>query len=169
MGDKQKLIAKKISFQGMFDYSSLFRIMDVWLRDKFYDKWEKRSEEYVNPDGTKNIDLEFTPWKKFTDYHKIIMKIELWVMNMKDVEVTVHGKKQVVQEGRVDVKFTGYLVVDYEGNWNSPLQFFLRDLWDRYVVTRITNKYEKLVVDHVNDLANTMQAHLNMHQYRTGF
>lgn len=170
MGDKQKIIAKKFSYEGLFNYKDLFRIIDVWHRDKFYDKWEKRSEEYANPDGTKNLEFEFTPWKKYTDYHKGIIKIEGWVLNMKEVEINVKGKKIKVNSGRIDIKFTGYMVMDYEEKWdiNMPL-YFLRDLWDRYVVHHISNKYEKMLVDHINDLHNTLQSHLNMHQYRTGF
>ena len=138
MGDKHKIIAKKFTYEGLFDFKDMFRIMDVWQRDKFYDKFEKRTEQYINPDGTKHMEYEFTPWKKVTDYFK----------------------------------FTGYLVQDYQDVWTSekkPIQEFIREIWDRYVTVYTTNKYEKMMVDHVNDLANTIQAYLNMHQYRTGF
>ena len=172
MGDKHKIIAKKFTYEGLFDFKDMFRIMDVWQRDKFYDKFEKRIEQYTNPDGTKHMEYEFTPWKKVTDYFKFTLKIEVWGINIKDVQVTVNGKKKTVQQGRVDFKFTGYLVQDYQDVWTSekkPIQEFIREIWDRYVTVYTTNKYEKMMVDHVNDLANTIQAYLNMHQYRTGF
>ncbi len=167
MGEKQKIIKREISYEGLFDYKEFFRRMDFWLRDKFYDKWEKRSEEYVAPDGTKTMEFEFTPWKKTTHYHKIVIKIELWISGLKEVEIDVDGEKKRMNEGKMRIAFTGYLVVDYENKWEkSPLLYFIRDLYDKFIYSYITKKYYNMAVDDVNDLINTLNTYLNTFKAR---
>jgi len=165
MGEKQKYIVKTLSYEGLFNYREFFRILDVWLREKFFDKWEKRNEQYMTADGM-CLETEFTPWKKVSDYYKIIIKIEITGTNLKEVEVEVNGKKVKMHHGRVSVKLTGYLVVDYFNLWQKPLLYFLRDIFDKYIYWRITKKYIDMVLDDVNSLYNHLRSYLNMEEYK---
>ncbi|MDO8642268.1 MAG: hypothetical protein Q7R76_01600 [Candidatus Woesearchaeota archaeon] len=166
MGEKQKYIVKKISYEGYFNYRELFRILDFWQRDKFYDKREHRSEEMVTDKG-KNIDLEFLPWKKYTDYFKGVFKIVITVQHMKEVEIMVRGEKRKMNHGSIDIQITGYLIVDYEGYWDRhPLLTFIRDIFDRYFNWYITKKYINMLTDHANDLYFSLSSYLNASQYK---
>src|SRR3989344_4767217 len=165
MGEKQKYVSKGFKFEGLFRYSEFFRVMDVWLRDKFFDKFEKRNEEFVKPDWTKQIEIEFTPWKRYTDYYKTIFKIEIVVSNLKDVEVEQNGKKVKLQKGKIEFKLTGYLIVDYENRWNKALWYFIRDIYDKFINRAITKKYYDLLITDCDDLYNTLTAYVNMHAY----
>jgi hypothetical protein len=165
MAEKQKYLVKTIAYDGLFNYRELFRIMDVWFREKFYDKWEKRNEQYMTPEGL-CIETEFTPWKKVTDYFKIIIKIEITGTNLKEVEVEVQGKKQRMHQGKVSVKLTGYLVVDYEHKWSKAPLYFLRDIYDKYIYWRITKKYIEATIEDVESLYNHLRSYLNMAQYK---
>ncbi len=164
MGEKQKLIIKKISYEGFFNFRELFRILDFWQRDKFYDKWEKRSSEITSPTG-KQLDFEFQPWKKLTDYHKSIIKVEMIVEHLKEVEVQIRGEKRRMHHGSINIKVTGYLIVDYESLWErTPMLQFLRDIFDRYFNWYITKKYTNMVIDHANDIYYTFSSYLNTTQ-----
>lgn len=165
MGEKQKYLVKTVSYDGIFNYRDLFRVIDVWQREKFYDKWEARNEQYVTPHGL-TIETEFKPWKKVTDYFKIIVKIEINASGLKEVEVEMDGKKVKMQQGKVSIKLTGYLVVDYFHKWNKPLLYFLRDIYDKYVYWRITKKYIDMVLDDVQSLYEHIRTYLNMIQYK---
>ena len=165
MGEKQKYLMKSISYDGIFNYRELFRIIDVWLREHYYDKWEKRNEQYKTPEGF-SLDIEFTPWKKVTDYHKLIMKIEISGTNLKEVEVELNGKKEKMHEGKLNIKLTGYLVVDYEHKWNRPVYYFIRDVYDKYVYWRITKKYIDMVIEHVDSMYNDIRSYLNVTHYK---
>jgi len=171
MGEKQKYIVKTIAYDGLLNYRELFRILDVWLREKFYDKKEKRNEQYMTAEGM-NIETEFIPWKKVTDYFKIMIKIEITGTGLKEVEVELHGKKTKMHQGKVSIKITGYLVVDYEvlgvSQWSKPVLYFLRDIFDKYVYWRITKKYIEMTLDDVDSLYNHLRAYLNMEQYKVG-
>lgn len=166
MGEKQKYISKGFKFEGIFNYEEFFRIMDVWMRDKFWDKFEKRNEEFLKPDGTKQIEIEFTPWKKYTDYYKATLKIEMMVTDLKEVEIEQDGKKKKMHKGKIEWKISGYLVVDYEHRWNREVWYFIRDVFDKFVNRRITKKYYDLLIDDCNELYNTLTAYLNMHAYK---
>lgn len=166
MGEKQKYVGKTFKFEGIFNYDEFFRIMDVWLRDKFFDKFEKRNEQYVKPDGTKSVDIEFTPWKKYTDYYMTRFKIEMVITNLREVEIEQNGKKVRLHKGKMEFKLTGYLIVDYENRWNKAVQYFLRDLFDKFVNRRITKKYYDLLITDCNDLYNTLTSYLNIHAYK---
>ena len=166
MGEKQKYIVKKISYEGFFSFREVFRIMDWWMRDKFYDKHEKKTEEQTKPTG-KQLDYEFTPWKKYTDYHKGIIKIEVIAQNLKEVDVVIRGEKRRMQHGKLNIKLTGYLIVDYENLWErTALLTFLRDIFDKYFHWYITKKYSNMIVDHVNDLYYAVSSYLNTTQYK---
>ena len=169
MGEYQKLLVKKISYTGLFNYKELFRIMDFWLRDKFYDKFERRNEEYHTDRGIQMV-TEFKPWKKVTDYYKIIIKIQFHVIDTKKVEVVRNGKKVQMDDGRVDIKLTGYFIPDYEGWWsknkNKPFHYFLRDIFERFVYWYITRKYQGMCIDHVNDLYHHLSTYLNVTPYK---
>ncbi|MBD3312938.1 hypothetical protein GF345_00690 [Candidatus Woesearchaeota archaeon] len=171
MGEKQKLISKGFTYEGIFVFKHLFYEMDSWLREHWYDKMEKWNEEQVKPDGTKQASFEFVPWKKFTDYFKGVLKIEMMGTNLRDVEVEQDGRKIKAQQGKVEVKITGYLLVDYlwfyGSRWDkSPLFYFMRDIWDKFVNLRYTRKYRRMTVDNTNELASAMMSYLNMERYQ---
>ena len=170
MGEKQKLIGKSFTYEGIFVFRHMFYEMDSWLREHWYDKHEKWNEYQVMPDGSKQISFEFVPWKKYTDYFKGRLKVELMATNLRDVEVEQDGKKIKAQQGKIEAKFTGYLIVDYEwfygSRWNTPFLYFLRDIYDKFINIRYTMKYRRMVVDHTNELAGVMMSYLNMQQYK---
>jgi len=167
MAEKYKYVAGKgFKFSGIFNYSELYRILDVWFRDKFFDKFEKRNEEFQNPDGSRQLEIELTPWKKYTDYYKAIIKIEMLVKNMKNVEIEKDGKKIMMQKGDIQFKMNGYLVSDYENRWNTNLQYFFRDIFDKFIYRRVTKKYIDLLIDDCNEIYNTLTSYLNIHSYK---
>lgn len=175
MVEKNRIIHREFVYEGLFNYREFFRKIDFWLRDKFYDKKERGTGEYRLPDGQKYISLYFEPWKKVTDYYKITIRIDLQVKEMKEVEIEVDGKKQKLNQGRIECALTGYLTLDYDDRMEKTAMIqFMRDLFHRYVYHYITKKYMEMVVDDLGDLENTLRSYLNTFQrkqvqsYETG-
>ncbi len=170
MGEKQKIVGKSFAYEGMFVFKHFFYEMDVWFRENWYDKFEKLNEQKVRPDGTKQMAFEFIPWKKFTDYFKGAIKTEVMATDIKDVEVEYNSQKANAQQGRIEVKFTGYLFVDYPwffgSKWSNPVFYFIRDLFDKYAFYRYTKKYKRMVVEDVERLSTAMQSYLNSQEYQ---
>lgn len=167
-GEKRLLVTKKIEFEGYFVWRDLFRQLDFWLRDKFYDKFERRNEEFRLPSG-RVIEVEMRPWKKVTDFYKLQPEIFIKVTDLKDVEIEKNGKKFKVNHGKFNIIIKGFFITDFKDRWNKeerPMLFFLRELFDQYVYKGIVKKYETMCYDDMNDLYNVLRAYLNMHSYK---
>ena len=156
----------KLRYEGLFNMSEMYNLVDSWLEENNYDKFEKANSEQVTPDG-KHIWWQFFPWKKITDYAKQIIKIECAMSNVKEVEIERDGVKVRLNQGEVEFAFTGYLETDYENRWEAkPTYYFLRAIFDKFIYKIYTDKFTGSLVDDVNTLSRLTKSYLNMHKYR---
>ncbi len=167
MGERNIVVDKeRMDFQGLFDAKGLLHVMDQWVRDKgYFILIEKRHGETTKPEG-KYIDMEFEPFKKFTDYAKSIVKIRAQFNEVKDVVVERDGKKVKLQDGKVTIILDGILETDYEGRWEGkPIFYVLRTAFEKYVYTPFVSGFERGVKEDVMALKNNMKAFLNLTRY----
>ena len=155
----------RLSYEGIFNVTELYKLIDNWLREKGYDKKEKRMAEKVAKDG-KFIEWEMEPWKKITDYARIVIKLRTIMTDIKEVDIEVDGSKVKMNQGKADFIFDGFLETDYENRWESkPLYYFLRTLFDKYIFKPYTSGYYSNVIDDVNDLHTRIKSFLNLYRY----
>jgi len=155
----------KLNFEGIFDLNGLYRTIDGWFYEKGYDKYEKKNYEQVLPTG-KDVEIELLPWKKITDYFKIIVRVRAKFVQIKDVEVQKDGVTLKMQQGRVMFIFDGYLVSDYDNAWESrPMLFFIRTIFDKYIFRKYTKTAEKWLVNDLYQLHGNIQRFLNIYRY----
>ena len=154
-----------LQYEGLFEITELFLMIDKWLRQNGYDKFEKRNYEHVLKDG-KYIEIELEPWKKITDYAKIVINLYTHMYNIKDTVVKKDNRDVRMNQGRIRVKFTGYLVTDYEHKWEGkPWFYFLRAVIDKWVYRVTSDKYEAAVSQEVKHLYQNVRAFLNLYRY----
>ena len=159
---------QKLEYQGLVSVRDLYRMMEKWFAERRYSKQEKRNYEEVN-EGYKCIDLEIEPQKKVSDYIKISLKVEIMADDVKDVDIDMDGRKETVQEGKFHITFNGYVIMDYENKWEmKPFYFFIRTVMDKFVYKGIIHRYEKMIAQHVEELAEEMKAFLNITKYKHG-
>jgi len=65
---------KSLSYEGIFNIKELYKVIDVWFRDRGYDKQEIKNWEDVS-ESEKQIVLEIIPYKKVSDYARIDISI----------------------------------------------------------------------------------------------
>jgi len=156
---------ERLDYQGLFDAKGVLHVMNDWCRDKGYWLIEKRHGESTKPEG-KYIDMEFEPYKKFTDYAKSIVKIRAQFNEVKDVVVDKDGKKVKLQEGKIIILLDGILETDHEHRWEGkPLFYVLRTIFDKYVYTPFVSGFERGVKDDTMTLKNNLKAFLNLSRY----
>ena len=86
MSEKRLVIDQlKLNYSGVFHLNDLYRMIDGWLYEKGYYKYEKRNEEMVSETGRK-IELELRPWKKTTDYAKNEIRLRIFIEYMTDID-----------------------------------------------------------------------------------
>lgn len=155
----------RLSYQGLFNLNELYLIIDKWLREKGYDKFERKNFEHVYPDG-KQIEVEIEPWKKFTDYAKCSIKLNMLFTGVKDVVVKKDGMKVRMNQGKCLITFMGYLETDYEHQWEQKaFLFFLRSLFDMFIYKINTDKFEAFITEDTNHLYQTIKSYLNIQRY----
>lgn len=154
-----------LQYEGLFDVKELFLMIDKWLRQKAYDKMEKRNHEHVLKEG-KYIEIELEPWKKVTDYAKIVINMYIHMYNIKDIMVKKDNQDIKMNTGKIKIRFIGYLVTDYEHKWEGkPVWWFLRTVMDRWVYKVSADKYEAAVAENVKHLYQNVKAFLNLYRY----
>ncbi len=119
----------------------------------------------VKPDG-KYIEIELMPWKKITDYARHIIRVEMKLFNVKEVEIERDGRKVRMNTGRVNFVIDAYLQTDWESKWETrPLYFFIRTMVDKFIYKSYTNLYEGLLVETTNQLYSLLKSFLNLYRY----
>ncbi|MBW3003978.1 hypothetical protein KY328_05825 [Candidatus Woesearchaeota archaeon] len=154
-----------LEYNGLFDTNELYRLIDGYLSEKKYDKFEKRNIEQVTPSG-KHIELELNPWKTVTDYTKLWMKITILMTNVKEVEVEKDGIKIKLNQGNVHIVFDGYVETDKENKWEgTPLFTFFRTIVDKYVIKRYVQSWENEITEDIMLLHSQIKGLLNLYRY----
>ncbi|PIN70208.1 hypothetical protein COV93_02305 [Candidatus Woesearchaeota archaeon CG11_big_fil_rev_8_21_14_0_20_43_8] len=162
MGEKRSLKILNFKYTGLFSIDDLYSIVDDWITDKGYDRFEPFYEEIVEETG-KQIKLKFTPWKKTSDYAKNILKTKFIITDCHDVVVEMDGKKKKIQKGNIHVKIEVMIETDYEGKMvNKPFYFFIRELFDRFIYKTYTRQAEGLAIEDANHLWLTIRQFFNV-------
>ncbi len=155
-----------LNYEGLFNVKDFYMMIDRFFWEKGYDKREINNLEKVEPEG-KYIELELQPYKKLSDYAKIIIRIFIRMFDIKEVEIEVDGKKVKVNQGRLEILLDGFLETDYEGRWESKPSFvFIRTVFDKFIFKTYVGKHEGLLESEVNQLKTQMKSFLNLYRYR---
>ncbi|MBS3122985.1 hypothetical protein J4434_08965 [Candidatus Woesearchaeota archaeon] len=140
----------RLNYQGLFNLNEMYMMIDKWLREKGYDKFERKNFEHVYKDG-RQVEVEIEPWKKFTDYAKCSIKLNMLCTEVKDVVVKIDGKNVKMNQGKVLMTFMGFLETDYEHRWEQKaILYFLRTIFDLWVYKINTDKFEAFVAEDTN-------------------
>ena len=99
MSEKAILVERqRMDYEGLFDVKKLFLEIDQWFREHGYDRLEYKNFEQVTETG-KEIMIDLRPWKKFSDYAKSVIKVEINIKHIRDVEIEQDGMKRTLQKG----------------------------------------------------------------------
>jgi hypothetical protein len=166
MSEKRLIIDQlRLNYSGIFNLQELYKMIDGWLYEKGYDKYEKKNEEQVLETGRK-IEVEIRPWKKTTDYAKNEIRLRIFVDNMTDIEVDRDGKKIKMHKGDIQMIFDAFLETDYEHRWeNKPMYYFMRTIVDKYVFKIYTEKFVGNLTADTRDLHQRIKSFLNLYKY----
>jgi hypothetical protein len=163
MVEKRPVIeGETISYDGLFRLKDVYSMITEWMMDNGYVPVEKRVTETVTKSG-KHVEVDFEPFKKFSDYAKGVIRIRLGGSNITEVEATIDGQKRKMQKGGIMVDFTSWLETDYEGRWETkPVFYVLRTLFEKYIFTPFLSGFITKVRNDTNDIKERIRAYLNL-------
>ena len=157
---------ESLDYEGLFNLLELYSIIDDYLKLKGYDKFERKNEESVYPEG-KHIHIIIDPEKWHTDYVRKVLKIEITMRDVKEVETVVDKQKIRINQGKIQMLYTGILQTDWEGRWEQkPIYHFLRIIFEKYVFKGQTKDYEAEIVGDVNELMSKVGSFLNLYRFK---
>lgn len=163
MAEKYIVIeGEAVSFEGVFSLKDLLAAIKDWSDDKAYDLQEKKRTLSMKEEGKFGV-IEFLDASPVSEYTKIAIKIKIELEKVKDTLVEVHKKKKKLQQGKVSVKFEGFIETDYEGRWEKkPLLMFVRSLFDKYIYKTITHSNEGKLRKDIDSLKRAVAKHFNV-------
>ncbi|MBT7902303.1 hypothetical protein HN587_00430 [Candidatus Woesearchaeota archaeon] len=167
MSEKKIIVDEAtIDYEGLFDFVELYGLIDRFLKDKDYDKFEKKSGEQVSEEG-KHIHLILVPAKWHSDYVKKHLKIEIIARNVKEVETEIDDLKVKLNKGTLKIMLSGILETDWEGRWETrPIYYFLKKVYDKYIYRSDTDNFSAEIKEDVNLIKDQLEGFLNLQKFK---
>lgn len=165
MSEKITVVGKEtIKYEGLFSVKGLYKLIEDWEDSKGYFPVENFIEESVEKEG-KVITARLEPFKKFTDYAKAIIKIDLMISDCKEVEVKKDGKTQKLNKGKVVIEIMSILETDYEHKWEmKPLLYVLRTVFEKYIYMPFLSGFKNALREDTDHLKEEIKAFLNLYR-----
>lgn len=160
------ITGNRITYEGIFSLHGLYQVIDKWLSDKNYDKFDKVHTEVVKSDG-KHIDIELEPDRSIDDYTKYTLRIRLFCSHLKDVTVEMDGRKQKLNDGKVVIILDSWVKTDWQNRMESkPVYHIIRSIYNKYVFKGETAQNTKKLKEETLHLQHTIGSYLNLWKRR---
>lgn len=163
MAEKDTVFESKLKYGGFFSFSDFYQFCYDWLSDEIgLTVAEDSYVEKVKGDS-KDIDIEWTCSKKFTDYFKFESKIAFKIIGLKKVEINSEGKKIKTNDGGIQIKVKGILVHDYQGKFESSgFQKFLRGIYEKWVIPGRVDEFEDKIAGSLDGFLSQAKSYLDL-------
>ncbi len=163
MPEKESVFSSKIKFTGVFNFADFYRFCYDWLSDEAnLIVAEDKYAEKLSGDS-KNIDIEWTCFRKITDYFKFEVKILFRIIGMTNVEIQRDNAKIKMNKGSVEVTTKGTLVRDYQGKFEmTGTQKFMRSIYEKWVIPSRLEQYEDKLIGDCDEFLNQAKAYLDL-------
>ncbi len=160
MSEKDTIFSGKIKQAGLFSFKDLYSFMFEWLEEDGYNVIEKGYSEKIAGDS-KDIEIKWEAKKKVSDYFRFVIKLDWRILGMKSIEAQKGDKKVKTNTGVLEIKFTGTLEKDYDGQWETnAFMKFLRGIYDRYIIRSRIQDYEGKLFGETQELIDQCKAFL---------
>ena len=126
---------KELLYKGIFRSDDVFHVINQALKERDYQKREKRSEELVAEAGKQSY-VELRPFKEVTHYMTFMIKIKIIFDKVTETTEVIDGMKRKFLNGDVKIVFDSWLLGDYKERWiTQPWLYFVKGLINKYVYT----------------------------------
>ncbi|HLP80044.1 MAG TPA: hypothetical protein VK158_05385 [Acidobacteriota bacterium] len=158
--------AKEFSYNGVFSFKDFYDLLGSFLKERGYDKYEKRHEVKEFADG-KTYEFLVLPEKKVTDSEAFTLEIVIVGKGLKPIEVPIDGKKKTIDQGSLYFYIRAVMYTNKDSRWEDKKNPEKFTIW-RWVADNIVfrGEREKLVQQakkDIDELYDILTNYLNMH------
>lgn len=158
----------KLSYEGLFNITELYALINSWFYDRNWDWYEKVNQEQITPGG-KQVRIIMEPYKNYSDYYRGMIQVKIHITDLKDVDVELEGENLRLGQGQIKVIINGYLRSDRKSKWaNQPFYWLISILINRYFFRQHYLKLERWIESDVEDLHGKIKSYLNSFRHRFG-
>ncbi len=145
-----------LNFKHVFSLEYLYKRIHEWLVEEGYcmggDNWiEKLYLERVDSGGGKQIWIWWRTDKMYppmgAKFFKFYLDVDFHVLNLKNEEIVVNGKKVKTNKGECEVFVTAKMEIDPAGEWEQ--NFILKN---RYIQKFYLNRMYKSQIEKAEDM-----------------
>jgi hypothetical protein len=120
---------RELNYKGIFHHEEVFMTINKALKERGYQRKEKKTEELVTEEGKRHY-VELRPFKDINNYCRLMIKIKVM---MDQVEDHVEGRERF-EKGNLTIIFDAWVLMDYEARWGmKPGFYFLKGLVDKFL------------------------------------
>ncbi|MEK6951232.1 MAG: hypothetical protein AABX13_05925 [Nanoarchaeota archaeon] len=128
---------RELKYSGIFRSDELFAAINQALRERGYERREKKTEETVTVEGKRTL-IELRPYKEKTSYVALMLKIRIILEKVTETVQPRPGQqyKEKFQQGDILLIFDAWSMTDYEARWGlKPWAYFLKGLINKFLYT----------------------------------
>ncbi len=151
----------KLTHKGKFDLSEFYKTLNKWFDVNGYSLLEKDYKDVLKP-GTKDFSIRWESMKEVDDYTKFNINLTLTGSDIEKLD----SKKGKIQSGEIKIVFESYLETDYEEKWERPVAKFIRGIYDKFIHTSSSSKYEKGLKEQTYDIFNKAKSFLGQEKFK---
>ena len=123
-----------IRYTGVYDMHGLYNVMIEWLKARRYWVMESAYKHKPGSEFGRENEISIDAEQKMTEYVQSEIRIYFHLWDIQRVEVIERGRKKVLTKARMEIWFSGTLILDYNNHWeHSKFKKMLHDLYFRYV------------------------------------
>lgn len=163
MPEEETIFSSKMSYNGIFSFSDFYNFCYNWLGEEtgLFVSEDKYSEKLAG--DSKGIEIEWTGFRKLTDYFQFKMKIKIRINGLAKVEINQGGVKINTNKGSIEVKIEGILQRDYNGKFeSSAFQKFLRGIYEKWVIPSRIEHFQGVVMQGCDEFLSQAKAYLDL-------
>ncbi len=167
MSEKYVLVEEEeIGFNGIFSYKEVLALMDKFFNERGYDKQvvSQVVQQDLQQVQEEVHELNFIYVKKYSDYAKGEIEINIKAILKEKVVAEIEGEKRNMDKGEISIIFGPVaLITDYENRWEKlPFTFVIRWFVDNFLTKRyITLQKNELMRDY-SDLKAELSSFLGI-------
>lgn len=122
-----------LKYSGIFLLDDIFSVINRALEELGYEKREKKTEEFVGEKGRK-IYFELRPFKEKTNFLVSMLKIKIYLNNLREVVEVREGVKRKFEVGELEIGFDAWVLTNYEYRWGmKPFVYFWKGIINKYL------------------------------------
>ena len=165
MAEKRKIGQYSVTYDGIFSFKEIMKILTEWISEYNYKPNEISHTENVKEAG-RHIFYQMNPFKEINEYVKYDVWIEFTCSDMTDVVVEIDGKNRKMNKGNISVAIIIFLTTDYENMYeDKPFKIFFRSLYDKYIGAGPVSQWIATLKKESVELKQRFEGQLNLYKF----